>query len=286
MPEIAAPGLGWHRDLPDPRDWTPQSDSVLELLEGLKTIGPSPRKPAAKVDLREFFPTPYDQGPLNSSTIHACTGLVQYFQRRVHGQIAFDPSRLFLYYCTRKLMGLVGDSGASFRKTFQALIQFGAPPEKFWPYDPDRFDDSPDAFLFTYHAEYRNLHYVRLDPPNKTGNEVLGTVRQFLAAGFPCVCGFPVPVSSTSPFDADIRYRPRFDSFWGGQGVVVVGYDDRRQRGTRGALLIRNSWGCGWGEEGYGWLPYAYVTNRLAVDFWTVTRADWLSSGEFQYPLS
>ena len=68
------------------------------------------------------------------------------------------------------------------------------------------------------------------------------------------------------------------------QAVVAAGYDDRRLRGTRGALLIRNSWSSEWGDAGYGWLPYAYVEECLANSFWTLVSAEWLGSGEFQRP--
>lgn len=37
----------------------------------------------------------------------------------------------------------------------------------------------------------------------------------------------------------------------GGHAVAVVGYDDRA-----GALLLRNSWGADWGDQGHAWLPY------------------------------
>jgi hypothetical protein len=36
-----------------------------------------------------------------------------------------------------------------------------------------------------------------------------------------------------------------------GHCVIVVGYDDAKQ-----AWLIRNSWGTGWGTDGYGWFGY------------------------------
>jgi C1A family cysteine protease len=64
-----------------------------------------------------------------------------------------------------------------------------------------------------------------------------------------------------------------------------VGYDDKlRIRSDKGALLVRNSWGADWGDGGYGWLPYEYVRQQLAVDFWTLLKPSWLKSGEFESP--
>jgi C1A family cysteine protease len=70
--------------------------------------------------------------------------------------------------------------------------------------------------------------------------------------------------------------------------VVAVGYDDGRkitntrcQRTTIGALLIRNSWGTGWGDGGYGWLPYEYVLSGLAMDFWSLLSLEWVDTQQF-----
>jgi hypothetical protein len=97
----------------------------------------------------------------------------------------------------------------------------------------------------------------------------LGIVQTFLRAGTPFVLGFDVAaLTGASDFgDADgvVNYPP-FPKNLGGHGVHVVGYVNNADRpagmplGSGGGyFVIKNSWGCDWGDEGYGYLAYDYV---------------------------
>ena len=46
-----------------------------------------------------------------------------------------------------------------------ALVLFGTPPEKFWPYIIANFEKEPTAFCYAYAQSYQAISYFRLDPP-------------------------------------------------------------------------------------------------------------------------
>ena len=60
----------------------------------------------------------------------------------------------------------------------------------------------------------------------------------------------------------------RRDALVGGHAVMAVGYDHPKRQ-----LIFRNSWGRGWGDRGYGYLPYQFLMSpTLSWDFWTMRR--------------
>lgn len=286
-------GTGWIPPLPDFRDYSEENPEIADLARKLK-ISPTrrPLKLPNKADLRPWCSPIENQGSLGSCTAHAGVGIIEYFERRAFGK-HLDGSRRFVYKATRNLMGVVGDTGAWLRNTMGALALCGVPPEKYWPYTdrkPD-FDEEPNSFVYAVADNYEALRYFCHDPLSRNipPATVLATVKRFLAAGIPSMLGFfGFPSFGSSNVTGGIPYPcPGERAIWG-HAIVAVGYDNGMKikntqcnKETKGALLIRNSWGTDWGDNGYGWLPYDYVLNKLALDFWSLLRMAWVDTKQF-----
>jgi C1A family cysteine protease len=292
-------GLGWIPDVPKPNDYTashPQVAALLKKANGAAHLaalsGQNPERATApvappSVDLRQWFSPIEDQGGLGSCTANAAVALLEYFERRAAGRHV-DASRLFVYKAERDLLGWKGDTGAYLRTAMETLVTFGAPPEKYWPYDgrgPDtntRFDVEPSAFCYAFGQSYKAIKYFRLDPDATPATQVLANIKAFAAAGFPSMFGFPVYDEYMNPLPGALIPFPKQGShYFGGHANVVAGYDDEKMIGhDKGALLVRNSWNTDWGDQGYGWMSYRYVTAGYAADWWSMVSADWID-GQF-----
>ena len=296
------PAMGWLPDYPDIRDVTFQSERVPSKLQALgqpsvkqmlAKVGATTSAPAAlptSVDLRPWCSPIEDQKTIGSCTAHAGVGLVEYFERRAFGK-HLDASRLFLYKVTRNLLKWTGDTGAFLRSTMYALTLFGVPPEEYYPYNIADFDKEPSAFCYAFGQSYQAISYYRLDPPGTTRSNLLTQIKTYLANGLPSMFGFTVysSISQANTNGGKIPYPTPGERVLGGHAIDAVGYDDNLKIKntnaggieTTGALLIRNSWGTGWGSAGYGWLPYKYVLDGLATDWWSLIKSEWVDTGQF-----
>lgn len=256
--------LGWLPDLPDHRDHTAM----------LSKVGTRPSKVSLE---RNFFSPIENQGSLGSCTANAAAGIVEYCEKKATSRHV-DISRLFLYKVTRKLMGVTGDTGAYLRDTIKALRMIGAPPEKHYPYVIANFDKEPDAFAYSLASNYKSLSYFRVDAPGLSNRDILSSMKDKLSINMPLMFGFTCfsSIYSASADKGFIPYPSPGEDTVGGHAVTAVGYDD-----ATGLIEIRNSWGTGWGQSGYGFLPYDYVLNGLVNDIWGITQQSWVDLGIF-----
>ncbi len=217
------------------------------------------------VDLRGHLTPVEDQGHVGSCTANALAGAYEYLEKRTTGAEG-RVSRLFVYWNERDLKGQTDqDCGANLGLGIQTLQEHGACSEDTWPYDPDQVFTAPadEAYEEAKDHTIDEAHRVQIE---------LHDMRHCLAEGYPFVFG----LNLFDTFEADghrgggrIRAPRPGAKGCGGHAMLCVGYSDKDK-----VFLIRNSWGEGWGEKGYAYIPYAYLGDpKYSHDLWTLRRA-------------
>jgi len=211
------------------------------------------------VDQRAQQAPVYDQGDLGSCTAFSMgKGMREYMQRK-NGEKLVPLSALWLYYEERVLMGTVNeDSGANMIDGINVLRDQGNAVETAWPYATAQFKVKAPAAAYEGAAAHKIASATELAE--------LADIKVALANGQPVVFGFMVYSSFQRIGKNGVMPMPKpNESILGGHAVHAVGYDDAKQ-----ALIVRNSWGKGWGDQGYFYMPYTFAADKeKAMEWWT-----------------
>lgn len=244
-------GLGWH----------PAPPSIKNYL----VAAPNEESAAAlppTIDMRPGMPPIGNQGNLGSCTAWASTAAYRY-ELGKQKLADFEPSELAQYYWSRQLEGTTSsDSGATIKDAVKVLATIGAAPGDLWQYYVAKFASRPPSSVKAAAKKHLTLQYLSVV-------QDLNTIKAVLAAQTPVIIG----ISVYSSFEGDqaaktgvIPMPTKKDKELGGHALLLVGYDDSKKLFT-----TRNSWGTGFGDKGYIYLPYDYVTNKsLGDDYWAL----------------
>jgi C1A family cysteine protease len=240
---------GWKGIIPDFRD----------AGYAYKTIAPR---------LEEIPPAKYlicspvvDQEDLGSCVFFALTAHIAATAVE-NDQDPLNLSQLWAYYHYRDSHGLVEyDEGAYIREAIKLVATDGIPLEDCWPYDTRKFAQAPPGKCLAEARANRITSYHALESRQD--------MIHCLASGFGFVCG----VSLYSSFDSTYTAKTGIvtmpgpgEKFLGGHAIWVCGYDLHKDM-----FKWQNSYGKGWGDDGFGWLPINYLAHPgLCGDRFTV----------------
>jgi C1A family cysteine protease len=187
---------------------------------------------------------------------------------------AFESSASFVYKCNLIADGDLGnDVGSTIHQTFITLNQKGACLNSQEPYSDKDYSIAPTGDAYAEAMVYKGGSYHSIAD--------LTTIKACIASGYSVGLGINVYESFESEWE-----KPGFmpmpkegEQLLGGHAQHVMDYDDNIEfpDGSKGGLLVQNSWGSGWGinapgrtDGGCYWMPYAFAESSDVSDIWMI----------------
>ncbi len=259
-------GFGWNKQPDDKRDH--HLSRYLAYKPALPT----------KVDLRPDQTPVYDQGTEGCCGGFSTRSMIEYEAKR-GGYLppgGFSPA--FIYYEARALEGVDlttnvpfvnEDSGINLRDACRVLLHQGVSPYADDVYVVGGYATPPSQQAINDAQSYKILAYASLTS--------LLDMKNCLASLGDFIIGITVYKGIFNAPNGVVPVPAAGEKSAGGHALCVVGYDD-----SKGWLIFKNSWSASWGDAGYGYLPYAYVSMLIAqahLEAWRVNPRGKLPSG-------
>ena len=209
------------------------------------------------VSLKEYFTKVKDQGQIGTCTVFAISSIYEYILKR-NSEEETDLSESFVYYNVRHLEGKeLEDTGSSFQDVIASIGEQGICTESLHPYTRSLSDiPSDEAYL---DGEKRRITKAM------NVNVALDDIRSAIQEGYPVAISLKIfdSFNATTGFVKRPTDEEIDSADFGYHAMVVVGYSDDAK-----FFLVRNSWGEHFGDKGYCYIPYSYISdpelNRMA----------------------
>jgi C1A family cysteine protease len=256
---------GWLPDRPNVQDWS------LEKKLGDAIKAAVPENPFLDPN---SYPVIRDQGNQGSCTGHGTrNALMQRLLLRDHKLwTKYDLSPASAYLNGRVLeQAVYEDSGCYIRDVIKGAGDNGVAREDYAPYSDKRLTVSLSKQAKESARWHQAISYYRCDENNASPEQTVDNVIRALGAGMPVIFGFTCFSNLGAAEDTGYIAMPGSrDREEGGHCMTIYEANTSRREFTG-----PNSWGP-WGakgrdgQRGYFRLPFDYVLQGLADDFWAV----------------
>ena len=218
---------------------------------------------ATSIDLRENFSNIKSQGQQGSCTAHVLTSIYEYILKSNKAQKA-DLSEAFLYYNTRKKMGEEHlDKGSSYHLALEALVEFGICEESLMPYNENDFTTTPSQEAYDNALSRRvrkavnvkcNINDLKSALEDGYPVAISTVLYDSFGQGYKGIVSLPSQEERETSQNEENKHR--------NHAMVICGYSDENK-----LFIVRNSWGTDFGDNGYCYMPYSYITDETLVPF-------------------
>ncbi|MBP3567494.1 MAG: C1 family peptidase [Paraprevotella sp.] len=209
------------------------------------------------VNLKKYFTKVKDQGQIGACTVFAISSIYEYILKR-NSEKEVDLSESFVYYNVRHLEGKEQeDTGSSFQDVIASMGKQGICTELLHPYT-HLLSDIPSDGAYQDGKKRRIVKALNV-------NVALDDIRSAIQDGYPVAISLKIfeSFNTTTGFVKRPTKEEVDSEDFGYHAMVVVGYSDDTK-----FFLVRNSWGEKFGEKGYCYIPYSYISdpdlNRMA----------------------
>lgn len=219
-----------------------------------------------RYDLSSKLPVPYPQGNQASSIGFVLGYVIKSYYENLKLDKPKDLNKISVsnqdntsnFYSPSFVYNSINhgkDLGGSILDGLILLASKGIPTWEQMPYTPDDYRTQKDGTSL-------NAYSHRINDFRRIPQSDILAIKSYVSAAHPLVASLLFFENFTN-YKKDEILTEEKGKFLGAQAIAIVGYDDSKK-----AFKIWNSWGPGWGENGYAYISYALFQKLGSSVYW------------------